>query len=160
MGFRVRCVFTHVSDVLSHSLALNQGGDPEAVVPVATAEEQLAVVGGHKQPGCYLQAGGEGPRQETLGPIERKRRVGELRNDLSEHNTVIKGSIKVFSLGVGHCGVLNEGEVVGDVLVVRQPPMGPNQAVLTNRHLETMHEDFTVYLLPFIHFFYYYKLYN
>lgn len=32
----------------------------------------------------------------------------------------------VNSLGVGHCRVLNEGEVVGDVLVVRQPPMGPN----------------------------------
>lgn len=44
----------------------------------------------------------------------------------------------VFSLGVGHCGVLNESEVVGDVLVVRKPPMGPNQAVLTNRHLKTV----------------------
>lgn len=43
----------------------------------------------------------------------------------------------MFSLGVGHCGVLDEGEVVGDVLVVRQPPMGPNQVVLTHRHLET-----------------------
>lgn len=32
----------------------------------------------------------------------------------------------VLSLGVGHSGVLNEGEVVRDVLVVRQPPMGPN----------------------------------
>ncbi len=42
-----------------------------------------------------------------------------------------------YSLAVGHCGVLDEGEVVGDVLVVRQPPMGPNQAVLTDRHLET-----------------------
>lgn len=42
----------------------------------------------------------------------------------------------VFSLAVGHCGVLNKGEVVGDVLVVRQPPVGPNQAVLTHRHLE------------------------
>lgn len=43
----------------------------------------------------------------------------------------------MFSLGVGHCGVLNEGEVVGDILVVRQPPMGPNQAVLTHCHLVT-----------------------
>lgn len=43
----------------------------------------------------------------------------------------------VFSLGVGHCGVLDECEVVGDVLVVRQPPMGPNQAVLTDCHLKT-----------------------
>lgn len=44
----------------------------------------------------------------------------------------------VFSLAVGHCGVLNKGEVVGDVLVVRQPPVGPNQAVLTHRHLEKL----------------------
>lgn len=44
------CVFTHVSDVLSHSLALNQRGDPQAVVPVTPAEEQLAIVGDHKQP--------------------------------------------------------------------------------------------------------------
>lgn len=54
-------MFTHVSDVLSYSLALNQGGDPEAVVPVATAEEQLAIVGDHKQRRCYLYAGGKGP---------------------------------------------------------------------------------------------------
>lgn len=52
-------MFTHVSDVLSDGLALNQGGDAEAVVPVATAEEQLAVVGDHKQPRCDLHAGGE-----------------------------------------------------------------------------------------------------
>ena len=45
--------------------------------------------------------------------------------------------LAMFSLGVGHCGVLNEGEVVGNILVVRQPPMGPNKAVLTHRHLET-----------------------
>lgn len=61
-------MFTHVSDVLSHGLALNQGGDPEAVVPVATAEEQLAIVGDHKQPCCDLHAGGERSGQETLGP--------------------------------------------------------------------------------------------
>lgn len=41
------------------------------------------------------------------------------------------------SLCVGHCGVLDEGEVVGDVLVVRQPAMGPDQTILTNRHLKT-----------------------
>lgn len=52
----------------------------------------------------------------------------------------------MFSLGVGHCGVLDERKVVGDVLVVRQPPMSPNQAVLTYCHLETErhHEGFTV----------------
>lgn len=60
--------FTHVPDVLSHSLALNQGGDPQAVVPVATAEEQLAVVGGHKEPSGYLHAGGKRSGEETLGP--------------------------------------------------------------------------------------------
>lgn len=43
----------------------------------------------------------------------------------------------VFSLGVGDGGVFNEGEIVGDVLVVRQPSVSPNQAVLTHRHLET-----------------------
>lgn len=42
----------------------------------------------------------------------------------------------LFSLGVGNRGVFNESEVVGDALVVGEPPMGPNQAVLTNRHLE------------------------
>ncbi len=46
----------------------------------------------------------------------------------------------VFSLGVGHSRVLNEGEVVRDVLVVRQPPMSPNQAVLTDRHLQSKHQ--------------------
>lgn len=56
----VGCVFTHVSDVLSHGLALHQGGDPETVVPVAAAEEQFAIVGDHKQSRCYLHAGGEG----------------------------------------------------------------------------------------------------
>lgn len=61
-------MFTHVSDVVSHSLALNQGGDPEAVVPVTTAEEQLAIVGDHKQSRCNLHARGEGTGQETLGP--------------------------------------------------------------------------------------------
>lgn len=46
--------------MLSNSLALDQGGDPEAVVPMATAEEQLAIMGDHKQPRCYLYTGGEG----------------------------------------------------------------------------------------------------
>lgn len=62
------CVLTHVSDVLSHCLALNQGGDPEAVVPVAAAEEQLAVVGDHKQSSSDFHTGGEGSGQETLSP--------------------------------------------------------------------------------------------
>lgn len=31
--------FTHVSDVLPNRLSLNQRGDSEAVVPVATTEE-------------------------------------------------------------------------------------------------------------------------
>lgn len=61
-------MITHVSDMLSHSLSLNQGGDPEAVVPVATAEEQLAIVGDHKQPRCDLHTRSEGSRQKTLGP--------------------------------------------------------------------------------------------
>ena len=46
------------------------------------------------------------------------------------------GCVCVSSLCVGHGGVLDECEVVGDVLVVRQPPMGPHQTVLTHRHLE------------------------
>lgn len=57
-----------MSDVLPHSLSLNQRGDPEAVVPVATAEEQLAIVGDHKQPRCDLRTRGEGSGQKTLGP--------------------------------------------------------------------------------------------
>lgn len=44
--------FTHVSDVLSYSLALDQRGDPKAVVPVSTTEEQLSVVGDDKQACC------------------------------------------------------------------------------------------------------------
>lgn len=53
----------------------------------------------------------------------------------------------LFSLCVGHCGVFNEGEVVGDVLVVREPPMGPNQAVLTNCHLYEVKKNiiYTIY---------------
>lgn len=39
------------------------------------------------------------------------------------------------SLCAGHCGVLDEGEVVGDVLVVRQPAVVPDQAVLADGHL-------------------------
>lgn len=48
----------------------------------------------------------------------------------------------MFSLGVEHGGVLDEGKVVGDVLVVRQPPVGPDQAVLTHRDLETEHTHY------------------
>ena len=40
----VRSIHTHVSDVMSHSLSLDQGGDPQAVVPVATAEQELPVM--------------------------------------------------------------------------------------------------------------------
>lgn len=54
-----------------------------------------------------------------------------------------------FSLGVGHCGVLNEGEVVGDILVVRQPPVSPNQAVLTHCYLETKEGNATKTSLTF-----------
>lgn len=65
---RESSAITHVSDVLSHGLSLNQGGDPEAVVPVPTAEEQLAIMGDDEQPRGDLHTGGEGSRQETLGP--------------------------------------------------------------------------------------------
>lgn len=61
-----------MSDVLSHRLALDQRRDAEAVVPVAAAEEQLPVVGDHKQPPCHLHAGGKGSRQETLGSRRRQ----------------------------------------------------------------------------------------
>lgn len=39
-------------------------------------------------------------------------------------------------LGIGHGGVLGEGEVVGDALIVRQPAVGPNQTVRTHCHLQ------------------------
>lgn len=41
----------------------------------------------------------------------------------------------LVSLCTGHGGVLDEGEVVRDVLVVRQPAMGPDQAVLADGYL-------------------------
>lgn len=71
-------MITHVSDVLSHSLSLNQGGDPEAVVPVPTAKEQLAIVGDDEQPRGDLHTGGEGSRQETLGPMRVSEEGGQL----------------------------------------------------------------------------------
>lgn len=43
--------------------------------------------------------------------------------------------VLLVSLCAGHCGVLDEGEVVGDVLVVRQPAVVPEQAVLADGHL-------------------------
>lgn len=58
---------THVSNVLSNSLSLHQRGDPEAVVPVATAEEQLAIMGDHKQCCCDLHAWGKRFGQKSLG---------------------------------------------------------------------------------------------
>lgn len=58
---------THVPDVQPNSPPLHQGGDPEAVVPVAPAEEQLPVMGDHKQ-GCRdVHTWGEGFGQEPLG---------------------------------------------------------------------------------------------
>ena len=71
------CVFTHVSDVLSDSLSPEQRGDPEAVVPVAAAEEKLSIVRDHKQPGCDLQPGGEGSGEEALRPGGRGREEDE-----------------------------------------------------------------------------------
>lgn len=59
--------FTHVSNVLSHRLALDQRRDPKAVVPVSAAEEQLSIMGDDKQSCCYIHARSERSRQETLG---------------------------------------------------------------------------------------------
>lgn len=130
--------FTHVPDVLANSLSLHQRGDSEAVVPVATTEQQLAIMGDHKQCCRDLHARGKGFGQKTLGSAWKIRReegtqkgelVRQLRRFLQVPNVL-------FSLGVGSCGVFDESKVVGDVLVVGKPTMGPNQAVLTNRHLE------------------------
>lgn len=43
--------------------------------------------------------------------------------------------VKSYSLGIGHCGVLGEGEVVSDVLVVREPAVSPYQPSSTHSHL-------------------------
>lgn len=64
----MQMVLTHVSDVLTHSLALDQGGDPDAVVPVASAEEQLAIMRDHKLSRRDLYAGGKRSRKQTLRP--------------------------------------------------------------------------------------------
>lgn len=40
------------------------------------------------------------------------------------------------SLGIGHGGVLSEGEVVGDVFVIWQPAVCPYQPVWTHSHLD------------------------
>lgn len=63
--------FTHVPDVLSYSLSLNQWSDPQAVVPVPTTEEQLSIMGDHKQSSGYLHTGGEGSWKEALGSVRR-----------------------------------------------------------------------------------------
>lgn len=62
-----------MSNVLSNSLSLDQRGDPEAVVPVATAEEQLAIVRDHKQCCCDLHTGGKGFGQKPLGSSTKTR---------------------------------------------------------------------------------------
>lgn len=154
-------ILTHVPDVLRHRPAFDQRRHPNAVVPVSAAEEQLPIVGDDKQPRCYLHARSKGSRQETLGSYGQTKTETALGSAVSQNTArhlwifgLVKSSCKemkqqqegtkhfcvdrfVFSLGVGHCGVFNEGEVVGDALVVRQPPVSPNQAVLTHRHLET-----------------------
>lgn len=67
---------------MSHGLSLDQGGDPQAVVPVATAEQELPVMGHHKQTCRHLHAWREGSAQDPLGPREREgeeQRAGDLR---------------------------------------------------------------------------------
>lgn len=66
--------------------------------------------------------------KEKTAHIER-RVGGRTQNNVKNFACVL------FSLSVGHCGVFDKSEVVGDVLVVRKPPVGPNQAILTNCHL-------------------------
>lgn len=70
-----------------------------------------------------------------------ERRVGKRTQ-----NNIRNFACVLFSLSVGHCGVFNESEVVGDVLVVREPPMGPNQAVLTNCHLYRVKQYYIQYI--------------
>lgn len=52
---------THVPDVLPHRPAFDQRGDPQAVVPVAAAEQQLPIVRDHEEAGGDLHPRGEGP---------------------------------------------------------------------------------------------------
>lgn len=59
--------FTHVPDVQPNSLSLNQGGDPETIVPVATTEQQFPIMGDHKQCCRDVDAWGKGFGQKTLG---------------------------------------------------------------------------------------------
>ena len=66
MAQKSRLLFTHVSDVMSHSLALDQRRHPKAVVPVSAAEQQFSIVGDNKQSCCYLHPGGEGSGQKPL----------------------------------------------------------------------------------------------
>lgn len=138
VGMIIMHFCTHVSNVLPNSLSLHQRSDPEAVVPVATAEEQLAIMGDHKQRCCDLHAWGKWFGQKFLGScMKTGGKTVHTKNEAGQRaqNNCIHFAYVLFSLGVGHCGVFNESEVVGDVLVVREPPMGPNQAVLTNCHL-------------------------
>lgn len=64
-------IVTHVPDVQPNSLSLNQGGDPEAIVPVATTEEQFPIMGDHKQCCRDVHAWGKGFGQKTLGSAWR-----------------------------------------------------------------------------------------
>lgn len=88
VGMTIVYFCTHVSNVLPNSLSLHQRGDPEAVVPVATAEEQLAIMGDHKQRCCDLHAWGKRFGQKFLGScmktggrqyIQKIKLVRELR---------------------------------------------------------------------------------
>lgn len=54
-----------------HHLALGQGGDTEAVVPMSPAEEQLPIGGHGQRAGAQVGPGGEGALQEALGPVRR-----------------------------------------------------------------------------------------
>lgn len=68
---------TYVPGDVAHDLALGQGGDTEAVVPVSPAEEQLPVGGHGQRARAQLGPGGEGALQEPLGPARRD--VGRWR---------------------------------------------------------------------------------
>lgn len=72
VGMTIVYCCTHVSNVLPNSLSLHQRGDPEAVVPVATAEEQLAVMGDHKQCCCDLHPWGKWFGQKLLGSCMKR----------------------------------------------------------------------------------------
>lgn len=82
--------------------------------------------------------GANGPDRKRWVLEGRKEEAVERGRSQTENDHRLRGYSEVtllVSLGVGHCGVLDEGEVVGDVLVVRQPAVGPDQAVLADCHL-------------------------